>query len=160
MSNNTTEANINISETQILGKNWFDINEESTDKPIFKLRAFELNEADMIHDENSEYESEYDDFESENEENFNNDYESDIRVEQSKPKNLTPCVLIDKIDGKIQRCKNLESFRTLWQLVGIWQVDSNEVLEANESLENLGVCSYHFNHDQKLHDSKTKKKNP
>lgn len=76
MSNNTTEANINISETQILGKNWFDINEESTDEPIFKLRAFELNEADMIHDENSEYESEYDDFESENEENFNNDNES------------------------------------------------------------------------------------
>ncbi|PKY33084.1 hypothetical protein RhiirB3_451730 [Rhizophagus irregularis] len=126
------KANMNISETQILGKNWFDINEESADEPIFKLRAFELNEADMIHDENSEYESEYDDFESENEENFNNDYESDIRVEQSKPKNLTPCVLIDKIDSKIQRCKNLESFRTLWQLVGIWQVDSNEVLEAND----------------------------
>ncbi|PKC04709.1 hypothetical protein RhiirA5_421879 [Rhizophagus irregularis] len=158
MSNNITEVYTNTPETQILAENWVNINEESMDEPIFEPRTFELNEADMVYDENSESDSEYDDFESEYEESFNNDNESDIKVEQNKPKNLTPCVLIDKIDGKIQRCKNIESFRTLWQLVGIWQIDSNEVLKANESLENLGVCSYHFNHDQKLHDSKTKKK--
>ncbi|PKC54840.1 hypothetical protein RhiirA1_403341 [Rhizophagus irregularis] len=104
---------------QILDENWFDINEKSIDEPILIPRTFELNEADMIHDENSDSDSEFDDFESEYDENFDNDTESDIRVEQNKPKKLTPCVLIDKIDGKIQRCKNMDSFRNLWQLVGI-----------------------------------------
>ncbi|RGB26973.1 hypothetical protein C1646_769734 [Rhizophagus diaphanus] len=52
MSNNTTEVNINISEMQI--------------------------SADMIYNENFEYESEYDNFKSENKENFNNNNESDI----------------------------------------------------------------------------------
>ncbi|GET55152.1 hypothetical protein GLOIN_2v1761305 [Rhizophagus irregularis DAOM 181602=DAOM 197198] len=140
MLNNTIEINTNTSEMQILDENWFDVNEKSIDEPILIPRTFELNEADMIHDENSDSDSEFDDFESEYDENFDNDTESDIRVEQNKPKKLTPCVLIDKIDGKIQR------------------LDSSEVLETNGSLENLGVCSYHFNHDQKLHDLKTKKK--
>jgi hypothetical protein len=67
------------------------------------------------------------------------------------------CVLIDKVDGKIQKCKNTESFRTLWQLVGVWQIDNKKILEVNGFLEKLGVCSYHFNHNQnKLHDSKIK----
>ncbi|PKY56796.1 hypothetical protein RhiirA4_477347 [Rhizophagus irregularis] len=72
--------------------------------------TFELNKADIIYNENSEYENEYNNFESENKENFNNYNKSNIRVEQSKPKNLIPCMLINKIDGKIQRCKNLENF--------------------------------------------------
>ena len=39
-------------------------------------------------------------------------------------------------------------------------VDNEGVSEVNGSLEKLGVCSYHFNHDQnKLHDSNFKKKN-
>ncbi|PKY54236.1 hypothetical protein RhiirA4_472919 [Rhizophagus irregularis] len=52
---------------------------------------------------------------------------------------LTSCVLIDKVDGKIQKCKNTESFRTLWQLVGVWQIDNKKILE------------------NKLHDSKIKR---
>ncbi|CAB4476561.1 unnamed protein product [Rhizophagus irregularis] len=90
MSNNITEVYTNTPETQILAENWVNINEESMDEPIFEPRTFELNEADMVYDENSESDSEYDDFESEYEESFNNDNESDIKVEQNKPKNLTP----------------------------------------------------------------------
>ncbi|CAB5195998.1 unnamed protein product [Rhizophagus irregularis] len=90
MSNNITEVYTNTPKTQILAENWVNINEESMDEPIFEPRTFELNEADMVYDENSESDSEYDDFESEYEESFNNDNESDIKVEQNKPKNLTP----------------------------------------------------------------------
>ncbi|CAB4484919.1 unnamed protein product [Rhizophagus irregularis] len=80
MSNNITEVYTNTPKTQILAENWVNINEESMDEPIFEPRTFELNEADMVYDENSESDSEYDDFESEYEESFNNDNESDIKM--------------------------------------------------------------------------------
>lgn len=102
---------------------------------------------DIGFDENFKSDSEFDSFESEDEEIPDNNDKSDIIIEQKKSNNLTLCVLIDKIDGKIQRCKNKESFQTLWQLVGVWQIDNEGVSEVNGSLEKLGVCSYHFNHD-------------
>ncbi|CAB4443586.1 unnamed protein product [Rhizophagus irregularis] len=40
--------------------------------------------------------------------------------------------------GKNQRYKNEESFQTLWQLVGVWQIDNEEVSEVNGSLKKLG----------------------
>ncbi|POG79621.1 hypothetical protein GLOIN_2v1472146 [Rhizophagus irregularis DAOM 181602=DAOM 197198] len=86
-------------------------------------------------DENFESDSEFDSFESEDEEILDNNDESDIIIEQKKSNNLTSCVLIDKIDGIIQRCKNKESFLTLWQLVGVWQIDNEGVSEVNGSLE-------------------------
>ncbi|GES98715.1 hypothetical protein GLOIN_2v1474502 [Rhizophagus clarus] len=83
MSNNITKIYTNTLKTQILGENWFNINKESIDKPIFEPRTFKLNKADMVCDENSESNSE------------------------------------------------------------IWQIDSNEVLEANGSLENLGLIVFY-----------------
>ncbi|PKY56056.1 hypothetical protein RhiirA4_476050 [Rhizophagus irregularis] len=40
--------------------------------------------------------------------------------------------------GKNQRYKNEESFQTLWQLVGVWQIDNEGVSEVNGSLKKLG----------------------
>jgi hypothetical protein len=47
----------------------------------------------------------------------------DIIIEQGDAKSLTRCVIIGKLDGSIKRCENSESFRKLWQLCGVWQVD-------------------------------------
>jgi hypothetical protein len=158
-SSNAIKLNTNTLETIENEFNIDNINEINTNEPVFEQEIFEINETDIRFDENSESDSEYDSFESEDEEIPDNNDESNIIIEQKKSNNLTSCVLIDKIDGKIQRCKNKESFRTLWQLVGVWQIDNEGVSEVNGSLEKLGVCSYHFNHDQnKLHDSNFKKK--
>ncbi|CAB4409047.1 unnamed protein product [Rhizophagus irregularis] len=158
-SSNAVKLNINTLETIENEFNIDFINEINTNRTVFEQETFEINETDIGFDENFESDSEFDSFESEDEEIPDNNDESDIIIEQKKSNNLTSCVLINKIDGKIQRCKNKESFRTLWQLVGVWQIDNEGVSEVNGSLEKLGVCSYHFNHDQnKLHDSNFKKK--
>ncbi|GBC34864.1 uncharacterized protein OCT59_023271 [Rhizophagus irregularis] len=158
-SSNAVKLNINTLETIENEFNIDFINEINTNRTVFEQETFKINETDIGFDENFESDSEFDSFESEDEEIPDNNDESDIIIEQKKSNNLTSCVLIDKIDGRIQRCKNKESFRTLWQLVGVWQIDNEGVSEVNGSLEKLGVCSYHFNHDQnKLHDSNFKKK--
>ncbi|CAI2191318.1 3210_t:CDS:2 [Funneliformis geosporum] len=74
--------------------------------------------------------------------------------ENETTKNLTSCVLIEKVEGKIQKCKNTESFRTLWQLVGTWQIDSEKILEVDcdlicepafEDIKNLRyICSEYY----------------
>ncbi|GET52211.1 uncharacterized protein OCT59_010698 [Rhizophagus irregularis] len=82
----------------------------------------------------------------------------DIIIEQKESKILTCCVIVNKIDGCIKRCENSKSFRTLWQLCGVWQIDGESIIEADGILEQLGICSYHFNHDQKnLHNPGFKK---
>ncbi|CAB4429171.1 unnamed protein product [Rhizophagus irregularis] len=71
--------------------------------------------------------------------------------------NLSPCVIIDTIDGKIQRCNSQIKLRRLWQMIGTWQIDEKEVKAKNFSIENLGVCYSHFLYDQnQLHLSNLK----
>ncbi|RGB21398.1 hypothetical protein C1646_778128 [Rhizophagus diaphanus] len=56
--------------------------------------------------------------------------DNDIIIEQKASKNLTRC-----------------------QLCGVYQIDGKSIVEADGVLEWLGVCSYHFNNDQKnLHE--------
>jgi hypothetical protein len=62
--------------------------------------------------------------------------------------NLSSCVIIDVIDGKIQRCNSQIKLRRLWQIVETWQIDEKEVKAKNFSIENLGVCYTHFLYDQ------------
>src|SRR4051794_27531367 len=83
--------------------------------------------------------------------------EDEIEIPHTSSLNLTPCVLIDKINGSIQRCGEVKNLRGLAQLVGTWQLDDNAVCEAKE-LENLGVCREHFMFDQnRLHKKGAKK---
>lgn len=37
--------------------------------------------------------------------------------------NLSPCIIIDTIDGKIQRCNSQIKLRRLWQMIETWQID-------------------------------------
>ena len=62
------------------------------------------------------------------------------------------CVIIDIVDGIIQRYTN-NAYRPIKQLMGVWELDYNTVetcVNANGqgSLHLLGVCSSHFNWDQ------------
>ncbi|RHZ43769.1 hypothetical protein Glove_856g18 [Diversispora epigaea] len=83
------------------------------------------------------------------------DYE--IEIPQTAGSHLTSCALIDKIDGKIQRCGDTKNLRGIVQLIGIWQLDDNAVNEAGKEIENLGVCQQHFMFDQnRLHKKGTK----
>ncbi|CAG8679575.1 13377_t:CDS:1, partial [Funneliformis mosseae] len=81
----------------------------------FESETFELNEADIIFDDNFKSDSEFDEFESKNEESLDKNDEGDITIEQNNLNNLISYVLIDKI----QKCNNIKSFQTLWQLVRV-----------------------------------------
>ncbi|PKB93408.1 hypothetical protein RhiirA5_382840 [Rhizophagus irregularis] len=109
-SSNAVKLNINTLETIENEFNIDFINEINTNRTVFEQETFEINETDIGFDENFESDSEFDSFESEDEEILDNNDESDIIIEQKKSNNLTSCVLIDKIDGKIQRCKNIKHY--------------------------------------------------
>src|SRR3954454_15703044 len=68
------------------------------------------------------------------------------RLEQAK---FTSCVIIDFIDGKIQRCGESGKLRQLRNLFGTWQVDRDAVKEVDGILSKLGVCNSHFQFDNK-----------
>jgi len=79
--------------------------------------------------------------------------EVDIEVEEkSKLKQGNKCVLIDCVDGRIERCKK-DAAKPLRQLMGIWELYGEAVdvalqEDSAKALTNLGVCSHHFNTDQ------------
>ena len=84
--------------------------------------------------------------------------EDEIEIPQTSSSNLTPCALIDIINGSIQRCGETKNLRGLVQLISTWQIDSDAIREAGKELENLGVCQTHFMFDQnRLHKKGAKK---
>jgi hypothetical protein len=84
--------------------------------------------------------------------------EIEIEIAQNKVSTLSPCVVLDVIDGNLQKCNSTENLRGLWQLVGIWQLDSESVIQAGKELNKLGVCQMHFLFDQnQLHSGGAKK---
>ncbi|GES94350.1 hypothetical protein GLOIN_2v1829825 [Rhizophagus clarus] len=81
------------------------------------------------------------------------DEKHDEIVTQLKDKQeLSPCVIIDVFENKIQRCNSTTNLKQLWQMVGMWQIDEEEIKKKNFLIKNLGVCYTHFMYDQnKLH---------
>jgi len=63
---------------------------------------------------------------------------------------LTPCVVLDMIDGQIQCCSKTKNLRPLAQLIGTWEIDKESFLKVNveNKLHTLGVCTSHFTFDQ------------
>ena len=77
-------------------------------------------------------------------------------IEQTK---FTPCVIIDVIGGKFQRCGGMGKLRQLRNLFGTWQVDRDAIKEVDGVLSKLGVCDSHFQFDNKyLHKNKSQHK--
>ncbi|CAH1761373.1 15042_t:CDS:2 [Entrophospora sp. SA101] len=74
------------------------------------------------------------------------------------------CVIVDLVNGKLQRCKNT-IFRPLRQLLGIWELDFDEVNKAikvnqPDATALLGTCSSHYSFDNKNHLSHLKNSVP
>ncbi|RHZ86017.1 hypothetical protein Glove_57g83 [Diversispora epigaea] len=78
------------------------------------------------------------------EENQNNDdkiFEHDKIIEQLEQMEVLPCVVIDFINGKIQRCSESTKLKQLHNLFGTWQVDRDAIKEVNGF--NQGVIQWH-----------------
>ncbi|GES96424.1 hypothetical protein GLOIN_2v1482460 [Rhizophagus clarus] len=83
--------------------------------------------------------------------------EMDEIIDHLEQQNFMPCVIIDFIEGKFQRCKGTGKLRQLRNLFGTWQVDRDAVKEVDGVLSKLGVCDSHFQFDNKyLHQSLSK----
>ena len=86
--------------------------------------------------------------------NDNEIFEQEFEDEIIDHLELTPCIIIDFIEGKIQRCGETQKLRPLHNLFGIWQIDRNTVKEVNSILSKLGVYNTHFQFDNKyLHQN-------
>ncbi|CAJ0749971.1 4443_t:CDS:2, partial [Entrophospora sp. SA101] len=88
-------------------------------------------------------------------------------IVESKKKTIDDndrCVIVDLVNGKLQRCKNT-IFRPLRQLLGIWELDFDEVNKAikvnqPDATALLGTCSSHYSFDNKNHLSHLKNSVP
>ncbi|RIB02933.1 hypothetical protein C2G38_2226467 [Gigaspora rosea] len=88
-----------------------------------------------------------------------NDDNNNINVEheQTPIQNLTPCVVIDSIDGEIKRCNGNTRLQRLQQMTGTWEIDTDAA--NNNSLHQLEICFFHMTLDQnQLHSSGAKQK--
>ncbi|CAH1766959.1 10707_t:CDS:2, partial [Entrophospora sp. SA101] len=63
---------------------------------------------------------------------------------------VTPCVIIDNENDeeKIKRCNSVDKIRSIHNLIGSFEIDSNAVKEVGDEFERLGVCLRHLNYDQ------------
>jgi len=76
-------------------------------------------------------------------------------------------VVVDVVDGKLQRCQNVV-FRPLRQLFGIWELDFDTVDTVDKTIKTnqpgatalLGTCSSHYSFDNKNHLSHLKNSVP
>ncbi|CAI2182596.1 2_t:CDS:2 [Funneliformis geosporum] len=96
-----------------------------------------------------------------------------IKTEDSDDENNITEIIIEEIDKvfhstctimtmdlkaeNITKCQN-SSIRKLWQLVGIWEVNSESVKEVKAEPSKLSVCKTHFNLDQTFHKTGLKAK--
>ncbi|CAG8500895.1 3373_t:CDS:2 [Funneliformis mosseae] len=109
---------------------------------ISSILPKENKEYYLFDDENTVAEAIYDIFETEIEQvtfSLNEEYlkkkDDDIIIEQKASKNLTQCVIVNKIDKYIKKCENSKSFRILWQLCNVYQIDRERIIEADSVLE-------------------------
>jgi len=81
--------------------------------------------------------------------------ETHILSETSSIILLSPCVIIDTINGVLQTCGK-DSKKNISQLVGTWQIDTDITMKFLDEKVDLGVCISHFNYDQKNHTNYAK----
>ena len=114
------------------------------------------NSTSDIDSEDSEDFEDFEDFE-ENERDDSKLFEKEEIIDQLENIELTPCVVIDFVKGKIQQCGDSIKLRPLHNLFGTWQVDRDAIKEVDGILSRLGVCDTHFQFDNKyLHKSQNK----
>ncbi|RGB31056.1 hypothetical protein C1646_764519 [Rhizophagus diaphanus] len=103
----------------------------------------------------------YEDLSNNNDESlFELDFNTLTKVKQFTQQNTSDGEdenIISDTENKIQRCNFTTNLRKLWQMVGMWQIDEEEIKKKHFSIKNLDVCYSHFMYDQnKLHISNLK----
>ncbi|RHZ77026.1 hypothetical protein Glove_186g165 [Diversispora epigaea] len=139
-------------------------NLESKDFNFLEHNESALNFARQFAYENISYNSDddellddYDELEIINSDTTNTEINEEIEIVQIQTSNLSPCAVLDTIDGNIQKCNSTYKLRGVWQLVGTWQLDHDAVIQTGKELNKLGVCQTHFMFDQnRLHQSGAK----
>ncbi|PKY16092.1 hypothetical protein RhiirB3_381466 [Rhizophagus irregularis] len=150
-------------DNSILMQQLFDIQENKQKSNIFHAKSFiqacktvqneEIDECSSesdteIEDENIDYESQ--------EENESETHENESHImDEILSTPLSSCVIIDTINGKLQTC-GINSKKNISQLVGTWQIDTDNATKFLDGKINLGVCMSHFNYDQKNHSNQAK----
>ncbi|CAJ0634357.1 7342_t:CDS:2 [Entrophospora sp. SA101] len=86
----------------------------------------------------------HDDVEMSDESGFDKEVPKEDKVE------VTSCVIIDndKNHEMIERCNRFDMNRSIYNLIGSFEVDSDVVKEVGDKVEKLGVCLKHLNYDQ------------
>ncbi|PKY30144.1 hypothetical protein RhiirB3_447086 [Rhizophagus irregularis] len=100
------------------------------------LQAHETVQSEEINEYNSSSDDEIDD---DNEQNLKNEselYENEIYIIDDMSTSLSPCAIVDIIDGKLQICSN-DSKRCIFQLIGTWQIDTSIVAKFLDEKVNL-----------------------
>ncbi|CAI2192241.1 5656_t:CDS:1, partial [Funneliformis geosporum] len=68
----------------------------------------------------------------------NIEYETEKEISQINNNSIIiSCAIIDHIDGNIKKCGLTNKLRRLWQLIGIWKLDINIVIQAKKQLKIL-----------------------
>ncbi|GBC17443.2 hypothetical protein GLOIN_2v1768551 [Rhizophagus irregularis DAOM 181602=DAOM 197198] len=132
-----------------------DIENNNNNEPLFELDFNTLTKVKQFTQQNTSDEED-ENITSDTESNFSesesNEEHNEIITQLKNKQELSLCVIIDIFKGKIQRCNSTTNLRRLWQMVGMWQIDEEEIKKKHFSIKNLGVCYTHFMFDQnKLH---------
>jgi hypothetical protein len=134
-------------------------NGEISSNEEFEQEEFSLGYLNEILDNDSTSDVDFENFKNfeENERHDHEAFEKEEIIDHLKNVELTPCVVINFVKGKIQRCEDLTKLRPLYNLFGTWQVDRDAIKEVDGVLPRLGVCDSHFQFDNKyLHKSQNK----
>ncbi|CAB4434457.1 unnamed protein product [Rhizophagus irregularis] len=166
LGDNNSEEELEYDETfleQLINQNSILLDAENIESNkqsnIFHIENFLWAHETVRSEEINEYNSSSDDeIDDDNEQNLKNESESlenEIYIMDEMSTSLSPCAIVDMIDGKLQTCGN-NSKRCISQLIGTWQIDTSIAAQFLDGKVNLGVCMSHFNYDQKNHMSHAK----
>lgn len=138
-------------------KNASDIFMYGNDYVVFNFNQNTFTNAQtLINDEENETDwNEMEDFGPENEYITTTQDAMDTEIENASTliHSLTPCVILDMIQGKIKHCNSTNKLRPLKQMIGTWEIDVDAVVDESK----LGVCYTHFLFDQnQLHSPNVK----
>uniref|UniRef100_U9TFM3 Uncharacterized protein n=1 Tax=Rhizophagus irregularis (strain DAOM 181602 / DAOM 197198 / MUCL 43194) TaxID=747089 RepID=U9TFM3_RHIID len=123
------------------------VENNNNDESLFELDFNTLTKVKQFTQQNNS-DGEDENIISDTESNFSeseSDEERDEIIVQLKDKQeLSPCVIIDVFEDKIQRYNSTTNLRKLWQMVGMWQIDEEEIKKKHFSIKDLGICYSHF----------------
>uniref|UniRef100_U9SXU7 Uncharacterized protein n=1 Tax=Rhizophagus irregularis (strain DAOM 181602 / DAOM 197198 / MUCL 43194) TaxID=747089 RepID=U9SXU7_RHIID len=146
-------------ENEIFGE-FFEENEEDSEIESYAGEYDSEIEAELLEQNNNSDDEQNTNNECEGERNeiIPNDMDGGPTCKQSNVQSvssITPCVIIDNIQGTIKRCGETYKLRKIRNLYGTWQIDRDAVQQVNNNY--LGVCDSHFLYDQnQIHNPKDK----